>query len=139
LFYVNSTAARWWSHYGREYPELQRFAIRILSQSCGGALRYRLKRSLAEKLLTTGRNPIEQQRFSDLTFVHYNLQLQQFQSGVECDIVDEEIDPMNDWIVDEAPETATQNGQSSWMNLDFADTAINGEGPSRFQAKKELL
>lgn len=139
MFYVNSTAALWWSRYGRQYPELQRFAIRILSQSCDGALRYRLKRSLAEKLLTTGRNPIEQQRFSDLTFVHYNLQLQQFQSGEKCDIVAEEIDPMNDWIVDEAPETASQNGQSSWMNLDFSETAINGEGPSRFQAKKEPL
>lgn len=131
--------ALWWSHYGRQYPELQRFAIRILSQSCDGALRFGLKRSLAEKLLTTGRNPIEQQRFSDLTFVHYNLQLQQFQSGAKFDIGAEEIDPMDDWIVDKALETASQNGQSSWMNLDFAERAINGEGPSRFQAKKESL
>lgn len=139
MFYVNSIAALWWSHYGRQYPELQRFAIRILSQSCDGALRFGLKRSLAEKLLTTGRNPIEQQRFSDLTFVHYNLQLQQFQSGAKFDIGAEEIDPMDDWIVDKALETASQNGQSSWMNLDFAERAINGEGPSRFQAKKESL
>uniref|UniRef100_A0A2N9F9R9 DUF659 domain-containing protein n=1 Tax=Fagus sylvatica TaxID=28930 RepID=A0A2N9F9R9_FAGSY len=128
--------AQWWSHYGSQYPELQRFAIRILSQNCDGALRYGLKRSLAEKLLTTGRNPIEQRRLSDLTFVHYNLQLQQFKSGEKFDIVAEEIDPMDDWVVDEAPEIVSQNVHSSSMNLDI-DGAINGQGASRFQTKNE--
>ncbi|XP_030935000.1 uncharacterized protein LOC115960314 isoform X2 [Quercus lobata] len=122
-----------------EYPELQRFAFRILSQNCDGASRCGLKRSLAEKLLTTGRNPIEQQGLSELTFVHYNLQLQQFQSGKKCDIVAEEIDPMDDWIVDEAPEIVSRNVQSSRINLGFTEGAINGDGPSRFQAKKEPL
>lgn len=65
----------WWSHYGGEYPELQRFATRILSQTCVGASKYRLNRSLAEKLLTKGRDQTEEQLLSDLTFVHYNLQL----------------------------------------------------------------
>ncbi|KAI3884693.1 hypothetical protein MKX03_016141 [Papaver bracteatum] len=37
--------AKWWSLYGGECPELQRFAVRILSQTCTGALRYGLKRS----------------------------------------------------------------------------------------------
>ncbi|KAF5466243.1 hypothetical protein F2P56_016188 [Juglans regia] len=110
---TNIPPALWWSHYGRQYPELQRFAIRILSQNCDGASRYVLKRSLAEKLLTTGRNPIEQQRLNDLTFVHYNLQLQ-LQSGTRRrDIVAEEIDPMDDWIVDEAlthPKTVNLHG-----------------------------
>lgn len=91
---------------------------------------------MAEKLLTTGRNPIEQRRLSDLTFVHYNLQLQQFKSGEKCDIVAEEIDPMDDWVVDEAPEIVSQNVHSSSMNLD-TDGAINGQGASRFQAKHE--
>ena len=94
---------------------------------------------MAEKLLTTGRNPTEQQGLSELTFVHYNLQLQQFQSGKKCDIVAEEIDPMDDWIVDEAPEIVSRNVQSSRINLGFTEGAINGDGPSRFQAKKELL
>nr|POE58532.1 hypothetical protein CFP56_29588 [Quercus suber] len=105
--------ALWWSHYGTEYPELQRFAFRILSQNCDG--------------------------LSELTFVHYNLQLQQFQSGKKCDIVAEEIDPMDDWIVDEAPEIESRNVQSSRINLGFTEGAINGDGPSRFHAKKEPL
>lgn len=85
---------------------------------------------MAEQLLTIGRNPEELQRLSDLAFVHYNLQLQQFQSAMESDIVTEEIGVMDDWIVDE-----------TWMNLDFADHegTIDEGGPSRFQAKKETL
>ncbi|KAK1587778.1 hypothetical protein Q3G72_016743 [Acer saccharum] len=70
----------WWSHYGNQCPELQKFAIRILSQNCEGASKYGLKRSLCEKLLRNGRNDVEQQESSDLTFVHYNLQLQRIVS-----------------------------------------------------------
>lgn len=99
--------AEWWSHYGVQYPELQRFAIRILSQTCEGASKYSLKRSLSEKLLTNGRNPIEQKRLSDLTYVHYNLQLQNSGRALKGDIVDDEIDPLDEWIVDESPEIVT--------------------------------
>lgn len=102
-----SIAAEWWSHYGVQYPELQRFAIRILSQTCEGASKYSLKRSLSEKLLTNGRNPIEQKRLSDLTYVHYNLQLQNSGRALKGEIVDDEIDPMDEWIVDESPEIVT--------------------------------
>jgi hypothetical protein len=28
------TPAQWWDSYGDEYPELQRFAIRVLSLTC---------------------------------------------------------------------------------------------------------
>ncbi|KAL6144361.1 hypothetical protein ACLB2K_055055 [Fragaria x ananassa] len=55
----NTPPAMWWSSYGKQCPELQRFAIRILSQNCDGASRYGLKRTLAEKLVIKGRSPIE--------------------------------------------------------------------------------
>ncbi|KAH7515227.1 hypothetical protein FEM48_Zijuj10G0004600 [Ziziphus jujuba var. spinosa] len=129
--------ANWWSSYGQHHPELQKFAVRILSQNCDGASKYGLKRTMAEKLLTNGRNPIEQQRLSDLTFVHYNLQLQQFKSPMKSDILAEEVDPMDDWIVDEAPESVCLTGDSSWMGLDSAEADIDQRGPSRFEAKKE--
>ncbi|KAK9281172.1 hypothetical protein L1049_004067 [Liquidambar formosana] len=88
--------ALWWFNYSGHCPELQRLAIRILSQICDGALRYGLKRSLVEKLLDNGRNPIEQQWLSDLTFVHYNHQLQRFEPGRDGKIWVEEIDLMDD-------------------------------------------
>lgn len=122
-------AAMWWSSYGQHHPELQKFAVRILSQNCDGAARYGLKRTMAEQLLTNRRNLIEQQRLNDLAFVHYNLQLQQFQSAMKSDIVAEEIDPMDDWVVYETPEQEVL-GESSWMNLNLAEGAIDQAGPS---------
>lgn len=129
--------AQWWSYYGVQCPELQRFAIRILSQNCDGAGRYALKRSLAEKLLTTGRNPIEQRRLHDLAFVHYNLQLQQFLSGMNPDIIPPEIDPMDDWVVNEAVGTASRSVQFSRKKSRRAERTLDGAGPSNREAKKE--
>lgn len=68
----------WWSRFAGECPELQRFAIRVLSQTCEGSSRYGLKRDMAEKLLTGGRNRAEQEQLRDLTFLSFNLQLQKF-------------------------------------------------------------
>ncbi|KAK6918119.1 Zinc finger, BED-type [Dillenia turbinata] len=96
--------AVWWSNHGGQYPELQRMAIRILSQTCDGALRYNLHRTLAEKLLTKGRNQIEQQWLIDEACVHYNLHLRQFETDINSDTLAGEIDPMDDWIVDGKPE-----------------------------------
>lgn len=89
-----------------------------------------------------GRNPIEQRRLSDLIFLHYNLHLQGLKSRLNADIVLEEIDPMDDWIVEEAKESSSQNGDTSWMDLDCEDRTIiedlvNGRGPSSIQPKVE--
>ncbi|KAI3929159.1 hypothetical protein MKX01_006395 [Papaver californicum] len=92
--------AKWWSLYGGECPELQRFAIRILSQTCTGALRYGLKRRLTEELHMKRRNCFEQKRLTELTFVHHNLRLQNLLASNSdyTDIFLEPIDPMDEWI-----------------------------------------
>ena len=109
LFPVNLSAALWWSNYGGHCPELQKLATRILSQTCDGASRYKLKRSLAENLLAKGRIPIGQERLCDLTFVHYNLHLRNADWSTDTDHEFGEIDPMNDWIVWEGPSTSQSN------------------------------
>lgn len=98
-----------WSDCGVHCPELQKLATRILSQTCDGASRYKLKRSLAENLLAKGRNPIGQGRLCDLTFVHYNLHLRNADWSTDTDHEFGEIDPMNDWIVWEGPSTSQSN------------------------------
>lgn len=128
MFLYCFIAADWWSHYGEQYPELQRFAIRILSQTCDGASKYGFKRSLSEKLLANGRNPIEQQRLGDLTFVHYNLQLQNSRRVIKGDIVADEIDPMDEWIVDKASEIVPENVDSTWIDLIYTRGVTNVEG-----------
>lgn len=51
-------------------------------------------------LPTNGKNPIEKQKLRDLIFVHYNMQLQIFESSErECIFGDNEINPMDDWML----------------------------------------
>ncbi|PQP97806.1 uncharacterized protein Pyn_00329 [Prunus yedoensis var. nudiflora] len=58
--------------------------------------------------------------------------------GVKTGIVAEEIDPMDDWIIDEAPDIEPQTSVS-WMNLDYTRGAINEEGLPRTRAKTESM
>jgi hypothetical protein len=91
---------------------------------------------MAEKLLTDRRNPIEQQRLRDLTFVHYNLQVQNKRSGFRSDVISEEIDPMDDWVVDEAPqEVVPENGDRGLMDSECSEA----EGHCGIQAKEEPI
>lgn len=115
-------AVQWWSHYGGQYPELQQFATRILSQTCVGASKYRLNRSLAERLLLRGTSPIEQHTLADLAFVHYNLQLGS--QHKKYDLLADEVDPMDDWVVDGAMEV---------------EGASDDRSPSLFQVKLERV
>ncbi|CAI9773562.1 unnamed protein product [Fraxinus pennsylvanica] len=106
----------WWTKYQEKYPQLQQLAIQILSQTCDGALKFKLKRSLAEMLLTKGMNLIEQQKLRDLMFVHYNLQLQIFESSERNCISGNEIDTTDDWIVDVAQDDdVVNNGEPALM------------------------
>ncbi|KAL3502228.1 hypothetical protein ACH5RR_036677 [Cinchona calisaya] len=68
----------WWLEFGNAQPELQQLATRIVFQMFNNASGIQFKNNLAGKLLTKGRNPIEQHRLADLVFVHYNLHLQNF-------------------------------------------------------------
>lgn len=135
-------SAIWWSTYGDNCPELQKLAIRVLSQTCNGASRYALNRCMAEKLLNEGRNRLEQQRLCDLAFLHYNMQLRNFDSGVTKNIVADGIDPMDDWIVDKAQKVVSPNDDLTWIDLDGGASTpggshIVGGGPSSVWPEKE--
>ncbi|KAK4359353.1 hypothetical protein RND71_021582 [Anisodus tanguticus] len=136
-----SPGALWWSEYGRDCPELQRLAVRILSQTCDGASRYRLKRSLVEALLTDGMNSIEKQRLRDLVFVHCNLQLQAFDPDGSNDIIDDVLDPMDEWIVRKEPSLVSENTELTWMDLELGSRNGKGkfcvEGPIIIHIKEE--
>ncbi|KAI3901597.1 hypothetical protein MKW92_035339 [Papaver armeniacum] len=113
--------AKWWSLYGGQCPELQRLAIRILSQTCTGALRYGLKRSLTEELHMKGRNRVEQKRLNELTFVYHNLRLQNLSASNmdNTDVFLEPMDPMDEWVgggsIEEEADEQNGNDYDSWM------------------------
>ncbi|KAG9445278.1 hypothetical protein H6P81_016618 [Aristolochia fimbriata] len=70
--------ATWWSLYASDYPDLQRFAIRILSQTCS-TTRCKKDLNILEQINPKLKNRLESERLNDLLYVHYNLSLQQRQ------------------------------------------------------------
>lgn len=82
--------------YGGECPELQRLAIRVLSQTCDGGARFQLKRSLAEALLL-GEGPNGGNKSKDMVFLRYNMQLQKFVPGKAGDVVSVKLSVADDW------------------------------------------
>ncbi|KAK4385859.1 hypothetical protein Sango_2709900 [Sesamum angolense] len=104
--------------YGGQCPELQKLAIRILSQTCDGASKFQLKRSLAEMMLTKGRSQAEQKRVIDVVFLRYNMQLQNFASGKTDYIAPIEVSRMDDWVMN----NPSQNNDTTLMEVDGGDT-----------------
>jgi len=98
---------------------LQRFAIRILSQTCSASGCER-NWSVFERIHTHKRNRLEQKRLNDLVFVQYNLRLRRNQllnKRPDSDpIVLEDIDPTSDWVVESCPPEFDIDGESP---LDF--------------------
>ncbi|XP_052624907.1 uncharacterized protein LOC111917478 [Lactuca sativa] len=96
----------WWKLFGGDIPVLQKFAIRILSQTASSSGCER-NWSVFERIHTKRRNRLEHQRLNDLVFVHYNLRLQ---NRLKVDMrsydpVDyENIDKTGFWVVEEERE-----------------------------------
>ncbi|XP_023742913.2 uncharacterized protein LOC111891057 [Lactuca sativa] len=96
----------WWKLFGGDIPVLQKFAIRILSQTASPSGCER-NWSVFERIHTKRRNRLEHQRLNDLVFVHYNLRLQ---NRLKVDMrsydpVDyENIDKTGFWVVEEERE-----------------------------------
>ncbi|XP_050262512.1 uncharacterized protein LOC126706963 [Quercus robur] len=62
----------WWKLWGADAPNLQKLAIRILSQTSASSGCERCW-SLFDQIHSKRRNRLEHQRLNDLVFVHHNL------------------------------------------------------------------
>jgi hypothetical protein len=99
-------AANWWESFGSHCPQLQKFAIRVLSQTCSASGCER-NWSVFERIHTKKRNRLEQKRLNDLVFVQYNLRLRRNQllnKRPDTDpIVLDDVDPTSDWVAETHP------------------------------------
>eukprot|EP00253_Pinus_taeda_P013074 PITA_13074 len=95
--------AQWWEAFGGHCPELQKFAIRILNQTCS-AIGCERNWSVFERIHTKKRNYLDQKQLNDLVYVQYKLRLRRNQllnKRPDSDpIVLEDIDPTSDWVVE---------------------------------------
>eukprot|EP00253_Pinus_taeda_P004298 PITA_04298 len=98
--------AQWWEAFGSHCPQLRKFAIRILSQTCS-ATGCECNWSVFERIHTKKRNRLDKKRLHDLVYVQYNLRLRRNQllnKRLDSDpIVLEDIDPTIDWVVESHP------------------------------------
>eukprot|EP00253_Pinus_taeda_P001795 PITA_01795 len=102
---VDEPAQRW-EAFGSHCHELQRFAIRILSQT-RNATGCECNWSVFERIHTKKRNHLDQKRLNDLLYVQYNLRLRHNQllnkRPDSNPIVLDDIDPTLDWVVQSHP------------------------------------
>ncbi|GKV36747.1 hypothetical protein SLEP1_g44844 [Rubroshorea leprosula] len=89
------TPVDWWKSYGNGCPELQRFAIRILSLSCGSSgLKHNWR--IFDTVHAKRRNNLRQKRMNNLVFVMYNLKLEDKQARNQLELDDLSSD--DEWI-----------------------------------------
>jgi hypothetical protein len=102
MFFV----VNWWESFASQCPQLQKFAIRVLSQTCN-AFGCERNWSVFERIHTKKRNRLEHKRLNDLVFVQYNLRLRRNQllnKRPDSDpIVLDDVDPTPDWVVETHP------------------------------------
>ncbi|XP_058000818.1 uncharacterized protein LOC110635266 isoform X2 [Hevea brasiliensis] len=96
--------AAWWQQHGISCLELQRIAVRVLSQTCS-SFGCEHSWSIYDQIHSQRQNRFAQKRFEDLVFVHYNLRLRECQlkkrssSSISLDgVLLERL--LNDWIVE---------------------------------------
>ncbi|XP_058227209.1 uncharacterized protein LOC131335737 [Rhododendron vialii] len=94
----------WWGQFGGLVPELQRFAIRVLSQCCS-ATGCERNWSTFEFIHSKKWNRLEHKRLNDLVYVRYNLKLRERIIRRMRDALDpislENIDVLDDWVSEE--------------------------------------
>ncbi|GLT50014.1 hypothetical protein SLA2020_235290 [Shorea laevis] len=129
--------ATWWSLFAADYPDLQRLAVRILSQNCS-ITPCKKSWTMFKCIRFKKRNQLENQRLNDLIFVHNNLHLQERRGdSTKVKSTKSKLDPvcleaidanMEDWIEDLG---AVDGEEPSWMAI-----TISSE---RMLANREIL
>ena len=92
--------AEWWTTFGTSTPNLQKFAVRVLSLTCSASGCER-NWSVFEHLHSKKRNRLSQARLNDLVFVKYNRALRRRYNN--RDTIDpislQDIDDSNEWLI----------------------------------------
>ncbi|XP_059654936.1 uncharacterized protein LOC132301724 [Cornus florida] len=114
--------ADWWSVYGSTTPNLQKFAIKVLSLTCSASGCER-NWSVFEHLHNKKRNRLTQCRLNDLVFIKYNRALKRrYDMRDRIDpILLNDIDDSNEWLVgvinedvDAENELVFEDGSLTW-------------------------
>ena len=123
--------ADWWFAYGASAPELQKFAIRVLSLTCS-ATGCERNWSVFQQLHSKKRNRLAQSRLNDMVYVKFNRALRRrYQRKDTTDpILLKEIDESNEWLMGhmddedgEEDDFAFDGDDLTWIVVDKASGA----------------
>ncbi|XP_039803646.1 uncharacterized protein LOC120667686 [Panicum virgatum] len=127
-------ADEWWQTYGCSAPNLQKLALRVLSQTCSASGCER-SWSYFEHVHSKKRNRLEHQRLNDIVYVHCNLRLRQ-----RCKLSTRNYDPImfegiatgnEAWIVEDNPPRLTSEGLEAFrtklsdLNIQCSDIIVS--------------
>ncbi|KAL4394203.1 hypothetical protein AHAS_Ahas02G0128500 [Arachis hypogaea] len=120
-----SAIHQWWESYGCGAPNLQKLAIRVLSQTCSSSGCER-NWSIFEHIHSKKRNRLEHQKLNDLVYVHYNLRLQQ-RNRMRKQSYDliclDAFEDHSEWIIEDSPPFLTPEEVDALRN-DLANMSL---------------
>ncbi|KAL6596062.1 hypothetical protein ACP70R_047426 [Stipagrostis hirtigluma subsp. patula] len=123
---TKKSPADWWDSYGDDCPELQRFAIRVLSLTCSSSGCER-NWSAFEQVHSKRRNRLHQAKMNDLVFVMYNLKLMERQAkrqaGAKLTYDIEDVPSDDEWITEK--EAAMEKEDESDLDQDVENIVQN--------------
>ncbi|KAL4355706.1 hypothetical protein AHAS_Ahas09G0013500 [Arachis hypogaea] len=117
---------QWWESYGCGAPNLQKLAIRVLSQTCSSSGCER-NWSIFEHIHSKKRNRLEHQKLNDLVYVHYNLRLQQrnrMRKQSYDPICLDAFEDHSEWIMEDSPPFLTPEEVDALRN-DLANMSLH--------------
>ncbi|XP_039122041.1 uncharacterized protein LOC120258657 [Dioscorea cayenensis subsp. rotundata] len=123
----NTRPDEWWRFFGHSAPNIQKLALRILSQTSSSSGCER-NWSAFERIHTKRRNRLEHQRLNDLVYIHYNLCLKNrnFNKSNNLDPIDYEcIDKIDTWVVENEPP---REPELNLEDLENIIAQVEGEG-----------
>ncbi|KAJ8748653.1 hypothetical protein K2173_008098 [Erythroxylum novogranatense] len=125
--------AAWWQQHGISCLELQRIAIRILSQTCS-SLGCEHTWSTYDQVHSRRHNCLSRKRWNELAYVHYNLRLRESQiGGKPCDLISSESfmyeSILDDWLVEKQKQSLQEDEDmlDSKMEQLYADEMDENE------------
>ncbi|GER42501.1 hAT transposon superfamily [Striga asiatica] len=132
------TPANWWAAYGSDTPDLQKFAIKVLSLTCSSSGCER-NWSVFEHIHSKKRNKLDHDRLNDLVFIKYNRALQRryLMRGKIDPIALKDIDESNEWLVGAREEEYVfQNEDLTWDDVATAAGVEEPRNRTRSTGKK---
>ncbi|GKV37085.1 hypothetical protein SLEP1_g45153 [Rubroshorea leprosula] len=111
------TPVAWWDQFGTDAPELQKFAIRVLSQ-CTSATGCERNWSAFDFIHSKRRNKLEHERLNALVFVRYNLKLRERGKEAMDPLSLDNIDILADWVAEEPTLLDKDDYDVDWAAID---------------------